>query len=107
MKYVLEVYHRRFQDNGVLVCLDETGKQLVRGNPHTPAGTVRGAIGLRLRILAQRGEQSVHALRAPGGLAAGGGDRAAHRDRLGGGQVAGVLNLVENGGPPKDQLPLP
>ena len=30
MEDVLEVYHRRFDDNEVLVCLDETGKQLVR-----------------------------------------------------------------------------
>ena len=30
MEDVLEVYHRRFDDNEVLVCLDETSKQLVR-----------------------------------------------------------------------------
>ena len=30
MEDVLEVYHRRFEDNEVLVCLDETSKQLVR-----------------------------------------------------------------------------
>ena len=30
MEDVLEVYHRQFEDNEVLVCLDETGKQLVR-----------------------------------------------------------------------------
>ena len=30
MEDVLEVYHRRFEDNEVLVCLDETGKQLVQ-----------------------------------------------------------------------------
>ena len=29
MEDVLEVYHRRFDDNEVLVCLDETSKQLV------------------------------------------------------------------------------
>ena len=29
MEDVLEVYHRRFEDNEVLVCLDETSKQLV------------------------------------------------------------------------------
>ena len=30
MEDVLEVYHRPFDDNEVLVCLDETGKQLVQ-----------------------------------------------------------------------------
>ena len=30
MEDVLEVYHRRYEDNEVLVCLDETSKQLVR-----------------------------------------------------------------------------
>ena len=30
MEDVLEVYHRQFEDNEVLVCLDETNKQLVR-----------------------------------------------------------------------------
>ena len=30
MEDVLEVYHRKFQDNEVLVCLDETSKQLVQ-----------------------------------------------------------------------------
>ena len=30
MEDVLEVYHRRFEDNEVLVCLDETSKQLVK-----------------------------------------------------------------------------
>ena len=30
MEDVLEVYHREYQDNEVLVCLDETSKQLVR-----------------------------------------------------------------------------
>ena len=30
MEDVLEVYHRRFEDNEVLVCLDETSKQQVK-----------------------------------------------------------------------------
>ena len=30
MEDVLEVYHRQFEDNEVLVCLDETSKQQVR-----------------------------------------------------------------------------
>ena len=32
MEDVLEVYHRQFEDNEVLVCLDETSKQLVQGD---------------------------------------------------------------------------
>ena len=35
MEDVLEVYHREYQDNEVLVCLDETSKQLV-GETRTP-----------------------------------------------------------------------
>ena len=45
MEDVLEVYHRQFEDNEVLVCLDETSKQLVRETrtplpprPGAPAG---------------------------------------------------------------------
>ena len=30
MEDVLEVYHRPYPDNEVLVCLDETSKQLVK-----------------------------------------------------------------------------
>ena len=30
MEDVLEVYHRQFEDNEVLVCLDETSKQQVK-----------------------------------------------------------------------------
>ena len=38
MEDVLEVYHRRFKDNEVLVCLDETSKQLVQETrPPLPA----------------------------------------------------------------------
>ena len=38
MEDVLEVYHRRFDDQEVLVCLDETSKQLVQETrqPHPP-----------------------------------------------------------------------
>ena len=38
MEDVLEVYHRRFDDQEVLVCLDETSKQLVQETrqPHLP-----------------------------------------------------------------------
>ena len=33
MEDVLEVYHRQYEDNEVLVCLDETSKQQVRETP--------------------------------------------------------------------------
>ena len=71
MEDVLEVYHREYQDNEVLVCLDETSKQLVQGDPATPPAAARGTHGLRSRIPAKRGEQPVHAVRALGGMAAG------------------------------------
>ena len=41
MEDVLEVYHRQYRDNEVLVCLDETSKQQVKetrlGRPPHPA----------------------------------------------------------------------
>ena len=41
MEDVLEVYHRQYRDNEVLVCLDETSKQQVKetrlGRPPRPA----------------------------------------------------------------------
>ena len=48
MEDVLEVYHRRFDDQEVLVCLDETSKQLVQETPATPPAAARGSHGLRL-----------------------------------------------------------
>ena len=33
MEDVLEVYHRQYRENEVLVCLDETSKQQVKGDP--------------------------------------------------------------------------
>ena len=41
MEDVLEVYHRQFEDNEVLVCLDETSKQQVR-ETRTPCRRVGG-----------------------------------------------------------------
>ena len=85
MEDVLEVYHRQFEDNEVLVCLDETSKQLVR-ETCTPLPPRPGAPAwLRLRIRAQRRGQPFHAVCALGGMAAGGGHGAPHQDRLGGG----------------------
>ena len=42
MEDVLEVYHRRFDNNEVLVCLDETSKQLAEGT-RTPLPSRPGA----------------------------------------------------------------
>ena len=47
MEDVLEVYHRQFGDNEVLVCLDETSKQLVKG----PASPSRRSPGLPWRTI--------------------------------------------------------
>ena len=44
MEDVLEVYHREYRDNEVLVCLDETSKQLV-GETRTPLLPRPGAAG--------------------------------------------------------------
>ena len=41
MEDVLEVYHRQFEDNEVLVCLDETSKQLVQGDPQPLGAAAR------------------------------------------------------------------
>ena len=43
MEDVLEVYHRKYQDNEVLVCLDETSKQLV-GETRQPRPPRPGAV---------------------------------------------------------------
>ena len=71
MEDVLEVYHREYQENEVLVCLDETSKQQSlpsattggEGDPAAPSTTPRICQSIRLRIPAQRGEQPVHAIR--------------------------------------------
>ena len=79
MEDVLEVYHCPYEDNEVLVCLDETSKQqslpsattgVKETRPPRP-GRPGGGGRLRLRIRAQRREQSVHAVRAGGRVAAG------------------------------------
>ena len=50
MEDVLEVYHRRLEDNEVLVCLDETSRQLVQETREPLPPAPRGCQGLRLRI---------------------------------------------------------
>ena len=43
MEDVLEVYHREYQENEVLVCLDETSKQQVKETPAAPSTTPRSS----------------------------------------------------------------
>ena len=74
MEDVLEVYHRQFEDNEVLVCLDETSKQQVR-ETRTPLAPRPGtAMAYDYEYERNGGEQPVYAVRALGGVAAGGGD---------------------------------
>ena len=86
MEDVLEVYHRQYRDDEVLVCLDETSKQQVKetrlARPPRP-GTVGSYDYEYERRRGARGEQPFHAVRTLGGMAAGGGYRAPHPDRLG------------------------
>ena len=98
MEDVLEVYHPRFEDNEVLVCLDETSKQLVEETrPPRPA---RPGAPLAYDYEYRRNGVSkpVPAVRAAGGMAPGGGDGAAHQDRLGpGGAEVGGRGLPGKG----------
>ena len=48
MEDVLEVYHRQFGDNEVLVCLDETSKQLVKEIRQPLPPQPQGCHGVRL-----------------------------------------------------------
>ena len=57
MEDVLEVYHREYQDNEVLVCLRDQ-QATGAGDPYAPPAAARGTHGLRSRIPA------VHAVRA-------------------------------------------
>ena len=83
MEDVLEVYHRRFEDNEVLVCLDETSKQLVQ-ETRQPLPLRPGAAMAYDYEYRRNGVSNLFMLYASaGGMAAGGGDGAAHQDRLG------------------------
>ena len=83
MEDVLEVYHRQYWENEVLVCLDETSKQQVKetrlGRPPRP-----GAAGSYDYEYERNGVSNlIYAVRALGGMVAGGGYRAPHPARLG------------------------
>ncbi len=74
MEDVLEVYHRRFEDNEVLVCLDETSKQLVE-ETRTPLPPRPGApLAYDYEYRRNGVSNLIHAVRALGGVAPGGGD---------------------------------
>ena len=79
------------------------------GDPATPPAAARGTHGLRSRIPAKRGEQPVHAVRALGGMAAGGGHGPAHQDRLLGQMVGAPSPAAWSGGedyPNKERIVL-
>ena len=50
MEDVLEVYHRQYGDNEVLVCLDETSKQQVKETRLPRSATAWGCRCPRLRV---------------------------------------------------------
>ena len=90
MEDVLEVYHRRFEDNEVLVCLDETSKQLVQET--RPPLPVRPGVPMAYDYEYRRnGVSNLFMLYAPLEAlrqvqeAASRGNGAAHQERLGGG----------------------
>ncbi len=90
MEDVLEVYHRSFDDNEVLVCLDETSKQLVQ-ETRQPRPARPGAPVAYDYEYQRNGVSNLFMLYAPlealrqAQEAPGGGQGKAHADRLGGG----------------------
>ena len=84
MEDILEVYHREYQDDEVLVCMDEAHRQQVkevcgfraRPNPEH-------ARDVQLRVRTQRREQPVYVVRTTGRLATRGRNEATHESRLG------------------------
>ena len=88
MEDVLEVYHREYQDNEVLVCLDETSKQLVQ-ETRQPLPPRPGAPMAYDHEYQRNGVSNLFMLFAPlealrqAQEAAGGGRGPAHQDRLG------------------------
>ena len=85
---VLEVYHREYQDNEVLVCLDETSKQLRRRHPLPPRSQ---RTRMRLRRYQRNGVSNLFMLFAPLEGWPGGGHGPAHQDRLEVGNMKIVL----------------
>ena len=94
MEDVLEVYHRSYADQEVLVCLDETSKQLVgetrQSRPPRPGSAMAYDYEYQ-----RNGVSNLFMLFAPvGGVATGGSDGPTHQSRLGpGGQATGGPGL--------------
>ena len=87
MEDVLEVYHRQFEDNEVLVCLDETSKQLVQ-ETRQPLPLRPGAAMAYDYEYQRNGVSNLFMLFAPlEGWRRVEGHRPAHQDRLGGGSA--------------------
>ena len=49
MEDILEVYHREYRDDEVLVCMDETHRQQVKESRVPRAGQTQSTRGVRLR----------------------------------------------------------
>ena len=73
MEDVLDVYHRSYDGNETMVCMDETSKQQVR-ETRTPNPSAPGAVASY--DYEYGSEQSVHAVRAAGRLETGRGQGA-------------------------------
>ena len=83
MEDVLEVYQRPYDENEVLVCMDETSKQQVK-ETRVPRPTAPGAVSAYDYEYERNGsEQSVHTVRAPGREASSRGQGASHEGGLG------------------------
>ena len=81
MEDVQEVYHREFDEDTVLVCMDETSKQQTK-ETQTPL-PARSARDCRLRIRAKRRRQPVYGVCSVARLAMGECDRPLNTARLG------------------------
>ena len=87
MEDVLEVYHREYQENEVLVCLDETSKQQVK-ETRQPRPPRPGAAGIYDFEYERNGVSNLFMLFAPlEGVAAGGSNPKADQSRLGAGSA--------------------
>ena len=87
MEDVLEVYHREYQENEVLVCLDETSKQQVK-ETRQPRPPRPGAAGIYDFEYERNGVSNLFMLFAPTGrVAAGGSNPKADQSRLGAGSA--------------------
>ena len=91
MKDVLEVYHRSFDDNEVLVCLDQTSKQLVQETRQPHLARPGALLAYDYEYQRNGVSNPVHAVRAAGGPSTGSGGG-------GGGQGPANQNRLDEGG---------